>query len=59
MIDEKIIRYKNNIEQAQKLLNHNFADKVYYEDLIQKMRKILYFYETLHDYRKKNDHPHF
>jgi hypothetical protein len=47
VIEDKINRYKNNIEIAQKLIDHDYADKLYYQELIFKMKKILTFYETL------------
>ena len=52
MIEDKIDRYKNNIEIAQKLINHNYADKLYYQELIFKMKKMLSFYQTLKDIRE-------
>ena len=52
MIEDKIVRYKNNIEIAQKLINHDYADKLYYQELILKMKKMLNFYETLKIMRK-------
>ena len=51
MIEDKIDRYKDNIEIAQKLINHNYADKLYYQELIYKMKKMLSFYQTLKDIR--------
>jgi hypothetical protein len=51
VIEDKIDRYKNNIEIAQKLINHNYADKLYYQELIYKMKKMLSFYQTLKDIR--------
>jgi len=52
VIEDKIDRYKNNIEIAQKLINHNYADKLYYQELIFKMKKMLSFYQTLKDIRE-------
>ena len=52
MIEDKIDRYKSNIEIAQKLINHNYADKLYYQELIYKMTKMLNFYQTLKEIRK-------
>ena len=53
MIEDKIVRYKNNIEIAQKLINHDYADKLYYQELIFKMKKMLKFYETLKEIRNE------
>lgn len=52
MIEDKIAWYKNNIEIAQKLINHDYADKLYYQELIYKMKKMLSFYQTLKDVSK-------
>jgi hypothetical protein len=52
VIEDKIDRYKKNIEIAQKLVNHDYADKLYYQELIFKMKKMLIFYQTLKNIRK-------
>jgi hypothetical protein len=51
VIEDKINRYKSNLEIAQKLINHDYADKLYYQELIYKMKKMLSFYQTLKDIR--------
>jgi len=52
VIDEKIIRYRQEIGLAKKLLTMKFADGEYYTDLINKFQKILRFYENLKLWRK-------
>ncbi len=52
MIDEKIIRYKNEIGLAKKLSRMPYADRDYYEDMVNKFQKILRFYEDLKVLRK-------
>ena len=52
MIDEKINRYKLEINQAKRLSSMKHADRDYYENLIIKFEKILRFYEDLKIWRK-------
>ena len=47
MIEDKIIRYKENLILAQKLVNNQYADHVYYEKLVSRFKKMLIFYENL------------
>ncbi|KKN10142.1 hypothetical protein LCGC14_1039580 [marine sediment metagenome] len=47
VIDEKIIRYKQEIGLARKLSIMKFADGDYYKNLINRFQKILRFYENL------------
>ncbi|MFW9867714.1 MAG: hypothetical protein ACFFEN_16590 [Candidatus Thorarchaeota archaeon] len=52
MIDEKIQRYKNEINLAKELSLMKYADRDYYENLVLKFEKILKFYENLKVWRK-------
>ncbi|MFX1453971.1 MAG: hypothetical protein ACFFDB_01215 [Promethearchaeota archaeon] len=52
MIDEKIIRYRSEIALAKKLSRMAYADRDYYENMINKFEKILRFYEGLKSLRK-------
>ncbi len=52
MIDEKINRYRNEIDLAKKLSGMKYADRDYYENLIIKFEKIIKFYEDLKVWRK-------
>lgn len=52
MIDEKINRYKNEITHAKKLSRMTYADRDYYENMINRFEKILRFYEDLKVLRK-------
>lgn len=52
MIDEKINRYKDEINLAKRLSTMKHADRDYYENLIIKFGKILKFYEDLKIWRK-------
>ncbi len=52
MIEEKILRYKNEIEVAKELSKRKYADYVYYDKLITKFEKILRFYEDLKNWKE-------
>ena len=47
MIEDKILRYKDNLILARNLVKKQFADHDYYENMIQKLQKMLIFYENL------------
>jgi hypothetical protein len=55
VIDEKINRYKSEITLAKKLSRMAYADRDYYEDMINRFEKILRFYEDLKVLRKSSD----
>jgi hypothetical protein len=52
VIDEKINRYKHEINLAKKLSSMKHADHDYYEHLIIRFEKIIKFYEDLKIWRK-------
>lgn len=52
MIDEKINRYKQEINLAKRLSSLKHADQDYYDNLIIRFEKILRFYEDLKIWRK-------
>ena len=47
MIDDKILRYKNNLALAEKLVKNQYADLDYYEEMISRLERMLKFYENL------------
>jgi hypothetical protein len=53
VIDEKINRYKSEITLAKKLSSLAYADRDYYENMVNRFEKILRFYEDLKVLRKK------
>jgi hypothetical protein len=55
VIDEKINRYKIEITYAKKLSRMAYADRNYYENMINKFEKILRFYEDLKVWRKSSE----
>jgi hypothetical protein len=52
VIDEKINRYRNEIDLAKKISGMKYADRDYYENLIIRFEKIIKFYEDLKIWRK-------
>ena len=53
MIEVKILRYKENITLARNLAKKQYADHDYYEKMVSKLEKMLYFYENLKVWREK------
>ena len=47
MIEEKILRYKDNITLARNLAKKQYADRDYYEKMVSRLEKMLNFYENL------------
>ncbi len=52
MIEEKIIRYKQELTLAKELSKRKYADRDYYSELVNKFEKILKFYEDLKLWRE-------
>ncbi|GAG08290.1 unnamed protein product [marine sediment metagenome] len=47
MIEDKILRYEENLTLALKLTNNQYADHEYYEKMVSRLEKMLIFYENL------------
>ena len=47
MIEDKILRYKDNIILARNLAKKQYADHGYYEKMVSRLEKMLSFYENL------------
>ena len=47
MIEDKILRYKDNITLARNLAKKHHADHGYYEKMVSRLEKMLIFYENL------------
>lgn len=47
MIEEKIIKYRNDLELARRLARNRFANQEYYEHMSVKLERLLKFYENL------------
>jgi hypothetical protein len=47
VIEDKILKYKENVVLARNLAKNQYADQDYYEKLVSRLEKMLYFYENL------------
>jgi len=47
VIEEKILRYKENLTLARNLAKKQYADHDYYEKMVSKLEKMLNFYQNL------------
>jgi hypothetical protein len=47
VIEDKILQYKNSLVLAQRLVKNQHADRDYYEDMINRLERMLRFYENL------------
>ncbi|MFW9824480.1 MAG: hypothetical protein ACFFE4_16170 [Candidatus Thorarchaeota archaeon] len=52
MIDDKIDKYRDNLNLAQNLANNRYADHEYYEKLVIRLEKMLKFYENLKNWKE-------
>ena len=47
MIEEKITKFKNELSIAKNLVNNEYADQDYYNEVISHLKKMILFYEKL------------
>ncbi len=47
MIEDKILRYKDDIALARNLAKKQYTDHGYYEKMVSRLEKMLNFYENL------------
>jgi len=47
VIEDKIVKYKENLTLALNLANNRYADHEYYENMVNRLEKMLLFYENL------------
>jgi len=47
VIEDKILRYKDNITLARNLAKKQYADHDYYENMVSRLETMLNFYENL------------
>ena len=55
MIEDKLVKYKDNLTLAQKLANNQYADREYYEKMINRLEKMLIFYENLKVWKENSE----
>jgi len=53
VIEDKILRYKENLTLARNLAKKQYADHDYYEIMVSKLEKMLNFYENLKVWREE------
>jgi len=47
VIEDKILKYRNDLEAARRLAKNRFANQPYYEQMSVKLERLLKFYENL------------
>jgi len=47
VIEDKILRYEENLTLARNLAKKQYADHEYYEKMVSRFEKMLIFYENL------------
>ena len=55
MIEDKLVKYKENLTLALKLANNQYADHEYYEKMVSRLEKMLIFYENLKVWKKNSE----
>ena len=55
MIQDKILRYKENLTLAQNLAKKQYADHDYYEKMVSRLEKMLVFYENLKIWKENSE----
>ena len=55
MIQDKILRYKENLTLSQNLAKKQYADHDYYEKMVSRLEKMLVFYENLKIWKENSE----
>jgi len=55
VIEDKIVKYKENLTLALNLANNRYADHEYYEKMVNKLEKMLLFYENLRSWKESSN----
>ncbi|MHA1478060.1 MAG: hypothetical protein ACTSPU_07660 [Promethearchaeota archaeon] len=55
MIEDKLVKYKENLTLALKLANNQYADHEYYEKMVSRLEKMLIFYENLKVWKENSE----
>jgi hypothetical protein len=55
VIEDKILRYKENLTLAQNLAKKQYADHDYYEKMVSRLEKMLDFYENLKTWKENSE----
>ena len=55
MIEDKLVKYRENLTLALKLTNNQYADHEYYEKMVNRLEKMLIFYENLKIWKENSE----
>ncbi len=55
MIEDKILRYEENLTLARNLAKKQYADHEYYEKMVSRLEKMLIFYENLKIWKENSE----
>jgi len=55
VIEDKIVKYKENLTLALNLDNNRYADHEYYEKMVNKLEKMLLFYKNLRSWKESSN----
>ena len=55
MIEDKLVKYRENLTLALKLANNQYADHEYYEKMVSRLEKMLNFYENLKAWKENSE----
>jgi hypothetical protein len=55
VIEDKLVKYKENLTLALKLANNQYADHEYYEKMVSRLEKMLIFYENLKVWKENSE----
>ena len=55
MIEDKLVKYRENLTLALKLANNQYVDHEYYEKMVNRLEKMLIFYENLKKWKENSE----
>jgi len=55
VIEDKLVKYRENLTLALKLANNQYADHEYYEKMVNRLEKMLIFYENLKVWKENSE----
>jgi len=55
VIEDKLVKYKENLTLALKLANNQYADHEYYEKMVSRLEKMLIFYKNLKVWKENSE----
>ncbi len=55
MIEDKLVKYQENLTLALQLANSQYADHEYYEKMVSRLERLLGFYENLKVWKENSE----